>query len=221
MVAVVLGCTEVTVFVQAPDAAVPDAPGAQDTETMDTSSDTAVENDDGPLWVDTGKPVLVDTGTAGDVAAEAPKSAEQTRCESGAPRLSWVGTSCIDRNAPPSSIATPCTFRAVPSGGMRCLPSLAIDGHIRGVLGTSCSGGVFNALLDYTTWPENLAGSYFGGGTTWSASRLRTVPKPGPFTWADLASCKASSVGYPYANAAGQTLVGGDPLDDKLFVAAL
>ena len=173
VVAVVLGCTEVTVFVQAQDTAADGEAGAV-VDTAEPTTDSTAPEEDAPLDIDTGKPMLGDSGVM-DFGPPDAKSAEQIRCESGAPRLSWDGAACIDLRSPPSITPAPCVFRVVFSGGLRCLPVLAIHGHVKGVLGTMCKAVGFGSLLDYTTWPENLSGVYFGG-TTWSARKLRTTP---------------------------------------------
>lgn len=148
---------------------------------------------------------------------------EETRCLSGAPRLSWDGARCID-TAPPFGSAAPCVFRpAATSGEVRCLPVMVFTGpQLKGLLGGSstCTGLTSGHLLDvadFTTAPS-MASTPASAGK-YSVYRISEVIRPLAYTWVSTDTCARAAYDYPFHNTANRSMLTGDRVAETLFVA--
>ena len=204
----------------------PAADAGQDVPRLDVAVDDTIQADtfapDAVEPADTEPPAVdsetVDTWMPPPDTYVPPPTLEHLRCESGAPRLKWSPTGCVDTAMPPTGVESPCVFRLAYGGAVRCMPTVMIDGHIKGVIGTGCTGAAWNSLLDHTAFPPlQPAGLIIGtgGATAWALSERK---RPGAYQWIALDTCKLATVAFPYANASGQTVIVGDAVPIAGFV---
>lgn len=203
------------------------ATASDSSEPMDTTTslDTRPTTDSADTMPSPDTTPPPDTDVADTAVADTeppPKSSEQLRCESGAPRLQWSGTSCEDSVAPTVGTKQPCGFRVASDKRLRCLPTRSYTTSDKGgTYGSGCVGGLFNTLLKSTSHaPPYNPVTYTDAAGTLFAVTTQFRGTPGPGGWVDN-FCAKTTTFYPYGNASGFSLVLGDMIPASSYVEAL